>query len=127
MNECEKIKQEHQNLKTLKSEFDLELEKATTGAENPEQAKEALQKAKALKGELEQKRDALQEKLSTYYYLKYYPKELKRVERKENYRNFETLEGHTSWVWTLQVLPDGRIVSGSDDNTIKIWDGEKNN
>ena len=37
------------------------------------------------------------------------------------YHCVETLKGHTNWVNTLQVLPDGRIVSGSDDNTIKIW------
>ncbi|MEK7094621.1 MAG: serine/threonine protein kinase, partial [Patescibacteria group bacterium] len=34
--------------------------------------------------------------------------------------NHETLEGHAGPVYTLQVLPDGRIVSGSWD-TIKIW------
>jgi WD40 repeat protein len=31
------------------------------------------------------------------------------------------LEGHASYVFILQVLPDGTIVSGSRDNTIKIW------
>ncbi|HWO07756.1 MAG TPA: WD40 repeat domain-containing protein [Candidatus Paceibacterota bacterium] len=31
-------------------------------------------------------------------------------------------EGHKDAVWTLQVLPDGRIVSGSNDRTIKIWE-----
>lgn len=34
-----------------------------------------------------------------------------------------TLQGHLSWVKTLQVHPNGRyIFSGSDDKTIKIWD-----
>ena len=39
----------------------------------------------------------------------------------------QILEGHTDWVRTLQVLPDGKIVSGSTDNTIIIWneDGTK--
>lgn len=33
------------------------------------------------------------------------------------------LQGHLSWVKTLQVHPNGRyIISGSDDKTIKIWD-----
>jgi WD40 repeat protein len=34
-----------------------------------------------------------------------------------------TLEGHTSSVYSVAVTPDGtKIVSGSDDYTIKIWD-----
>jgi WD40 repeat protein len=32
---------------------------------------------------------------------------------------------HSSSVNTVQVLPDGRIVSGSEDGTIRIWDGEE--
>ncbi len=32
-----------------------------------------------------------------------------------------TLWGHTAWVLTLTVLPDGRLVSGSHDKTIKVW------
>jgi len=32
------------------------------------------------------------------------------------------LTGHTSWVNVLTVLPDGSLVSGSEDKTIKIWD-----
>ncbi|MFH1620792.1 MAG: WD40 repeat domain-containing protein [Patescibacteria group bacterium] len=52
----------------------------------------------------------------------FYPRQLTGVERKKDYKIIETLEGHTSYVLTLQVLPDGRIVSGSSDNTIIIWD-----
>jgi WD40 repeat protein/predicted Ser/Thr protein kinase len=34
-----------------------------------------------------------------------------------------TLRGHTSWVYCIAISPDGkRIVSGSIDRTIKIWD-----
>ena len=33
-----------------------------------------------------------------------------------------TLEGHTSYVNCMIQLTDGRLVSGSDDNTLKIWD-----
>jgi WD40 repeat protein len=32
------------------------------------------------------------------------------------------LEGHTSGVNALCVLPDGRLASGSDDGTIRIWE-----
>ena len=33
-----------------------------------------------------------------------------------------TLEGHTSWVFCVTQLIDGRVVSGSDDYTLRIWD-----
>ena len=32
-----------------------------------------------------------------------------------------TLYGHTSYVAALAVLKDGKLVSGSGDKTIKIW------
>ena len=39
-----------------------------------------------------------------------------------------TLLGHESWIYSLAFSPDGtRIVSGSTDNTIKIWDAESGN
>lgn len=31
-------------------------------------------------------------------------------------------EGHTKPINVLAVFPDGRIVSGSDDNTLRVWD-----
>ena len=34
------------------------------------------------------------------------------------------LEGHTDWVSALAVLPDGRLASGADDNTIRLWDAK---
>ena len=33
-----------------------------------------------------------------------------------------TLTGHTGSLTTLAVLPDGRIASGADDNTVRVWD-----
>jgi WD40 repeat protein len=32
------------------------------------------------------------------------------------------LEGHSEYVAELCVLPDGRLASGSDDHTIRLWD-----
>ena len=33
-------------------------------------------------------------------------------------------EGHTAAVNSIAVLPDGRLVSGSDDHTLRLWDAE---
>ena len=33
-----------------------------------------------------------------------------------------TLQGHSSSVYALAVLPDGTLASGSNDNSIKLWD-----
>ena len=32
-----------------------------------------------------------------------------------------TLQGHTGWVTALAVLPDRRVVSGSADGTLRVW------
>ena len=35
----------------------------------------------------------------------------------------QTLQGHTSWVWSVCVSADGsQLFSGSQDDTIKVWD-----
>jgi WD40 repeat protein len=36
-------------------------------------------------------------------------------------REIRTLRGHSLWVNTLAVLPNGDLASGSGDDSIKIW------
>ena len=39
-----------------------------------------------------------------------------------------TLQGHSSWVASLAISPDGQtLASGSGDDTIKIWNLKKGN
>jgi hypothetical protein len=39
-----------------------------------------------------------------------------------DYQPLITLEGHTSWVWSVMFSSDGKtIASGSADSTVKIW------
>jgi WD40 repeat protein len=119
-NQCEQLKQEYNNLKSLKQEFDLEYEKAVE-TRNTARAKE-------LKIEIERKIAELKEKLWNIKWKLYNPRELEFVIKKEKYKNIETLEGpegHKGSVLTLQVLPDGRIVSGGSDSTIKIWEKDQ--
>ena len=33
------------------------------------------------------------------------------------------LHGHTSFVYSLDVLPTGEIVSSGEDRTVRIWKG----
>jgi len=105
-NQCEKMRKEYEDLKTLKSEFDLELEKATTGAETPEQAKKALDKAKELKIELEKKRDALREKLWPF-------ESLPQKEIKEQYKSQKEIMERTG---ILEKLSTGEMGIKGIDN-----------
>jgi WD40 repeat protein len=41
-------------------------------------------------------------------------------------KSFHILSGHISFVTSLALLPDGNIVSGSDNTTLKIWDVNTN-
>ena len=40
-------------------------------------------------------------------------------------RCIKTLNGHTSWVSDLLLLPNGYLVSCSEDKTIKVWNIEQ--
>ena len=61
---------------------------------------------------------------------KFDPWPMESVVLKRGYRKVAKLQGHTDRVECLQALPDGRIVSGSYDNTLRVWargaDGEWN-
>ena len=35
-----------------------------------------------------------------------------------------TFKGHTSSIYSVSQLKDGNIISGSADNTIKIWNNK---
>jgi WD40 repeat protein len=63
----------------------------------------------------------IEEIISQYYSPYYYPRSLETVVEKEDYKTIEVLD-NKSPVHTLQVLPDSRIVSGSGDKTIIIWE-----
>jgi phospholipase A-2-activating protein len=36
-----------------------------------------------------------------------------------------TLSGHTSFVYSLASLPNGDIVSGGEDRTVRVWQGKQ--
>ena len=38
------------------------------------------------------------------------------------YDHVQELTGHTGEIWTVTQLTDDRIVSGSADNTLRVWD-----
>src|SRR3989338_9658634 len=87
-NQCEQIRQEYEDLKTLKREFDLEHKKATGD----------LAKSKELKAELEQKIEALQNKV--------WPFEALSLEKvKEQYE--KAVSGYREFGW-LKALASGQ-------------------
>ncbi len=44
------------------------------------------------------------------------------LKKDENFKDIQSLEGHSSSVTCVAVLPNGNIISGSGDNTLKEWD-----
>jgi WD40 repeat protein len=32
------------------------------------------------------------------------------------------LKGHTNWITDILIMPNDKLISSSQDNTIKIWD-----
>ena len=58
--------------------------------------------------------------LAAREYERWDPRSMESVVVKRNYRQVEEI-GNGSGVKALQFLPDGRIVSGSRDHTIRIW------
>lgn len=41
---------------------------------------------------------------------------------KDHTRSLHVLGGHTNCINVFTVLPDGRLVSGSEDDTMRVWD-----
>jgi len=44
-----------------------------------------------------------------------------RIWNPDNGQTLCTLVGHTKVVRSVAVLPGGRVVSGSDDQTLRVW------
>jgi WD40 repeat protein len=82
-------------------------------AKLPERASKARQQE--LLRELREKLETLRE------WDRWDPRTRESVVPKKNYQEVGVLSGHSGVVFCLQALPDGRIVSGSDDKTIRIW------
>ncbi len=96
--QCEQIKKELEDLKTLQKEFVLERQKATETGN--------LVKAKELKVELEQKRDALSEKLWPF----------ENLPKKELEKQYESQKEILEQVGILEKLSTGEMGIKAIDN-----------
>jgi WD40 repeat protein len=137
--ETVELKRENQTLSEQfvegkKETLELKRENQTLNEEFVEVKKETI--------ELKQKNEALTKQLSTgmkiglksYGLLHNLLKERLLEEKKSLKKQYdlkyslgETLEGHSKPIYSLTVLPNGLLASGSDDKMIKLWDvsGEK--
>jgi len=97
-NKCEKIKEEYEDLKTLKNEFDLEYQKAVETGK--------LDKVKELKTELEQKRNTLAEKLWTF----------ESLPQRELKKQYESQKDILKTTGILEKLSTGEIGIKGIDN-----------
>lgn len=98
MNQCQQARQEYEELKALKQEYDLEYEKA--------QQTNDLLKLKQLRKQLEQKRDALYEKLWTF-------EALPLSELKQQYDNQKEILIQNN---ILETLSNGKLGIKAIDN-----------
>ncbi|MFC1756835.1 hypothetical protein ACFLZC_01590 [Patescibacteria group bacterium] len=103
--ECEQVQQEYQELKTLKTEFDLEYQKAVETGD--------LNRAKELKQELEQKRDILSSKLWIF-------ESLPQKELREQYQSQMDLYKERGFLETLSSGQEG--IKDEKDNEYPIPD-----
>jgi WD40 repeat protein len=102
----------------VKQRIRLEEEKRTRGEEQRRKA-EQLVIQKKLEDEERQKRNRVEEQRRKA--------EQEARQRAEERRLAEppiTLSGHSKYVCSVSQLSDGRLASGSDDSTIKIWNVE---
>jgi len=47
---------------------------------------------------------------------------IKKKNKDKNFENIQTLNGHSDAIWCVAVLPNGNIISGSEDKTLIEWD-----
>ena len=120
---CSELREKLDEIKSLRKELVLKLPQA----QNDEDTLILVNLQEKIEGILKEiKEELIERRLADWN--EYSPRELKEVVYKKRYSCQETIteenEDKRSAVLTLQALPAGRIVSGSGDGTIKIWDGK---
>jgi WD40 repeat protein len=121
----EQLRKEYAELENLNQQLKNCLENIfSPDITTSEGIQNALQQGEELSKILIERIETLKGEIWSIKWKYYDPREMESVVKKEKYRKIENLRGHEGMVLTLQVLPDGRIVSGGGDGTIKIWDGK---
>ncbi len=118
MNNCEKLKQSYQEIKSLKQEFDLALEQAS-------QTKD-FTKVKELRKELEEKRDALKKDLSELITPEIIEKSIERI-KKEKELDVEFGVDSEKWVYFDAEEKIDQVVEiitypRNKVSTLSLWD-----